>query len=543
MKSFNYNTSKIKDSEGNWSSLPSLRGESAYELAIRLGTFTGTEEEYNNHIHEKFNEVNNQIESIQSNLKKIYKEVSIDSYDELSACIEKGNPNNTLNVGDELLVNRIKSLDISSNNKNFTFSVTDEQLFINKVGRIDDDDYILLYKNDKWYYLEQPIILSDFGIVIAGTPVDSDIITVKMNYETVSHTFVDFDSNGENATRPKDTNIEHFAIVEETYVPTSFNYDATESAICITVGNTLLSGKYYVYNAAYATDDWWCNYKRLYYTFEIPNDIIATEDTGDIQLRFYSRGDRETTGDARGTYILSCKPYSCNTDALYNNDIVTFTGQINKPSDDYTDFRTIEKFTVDQSLTSEGIIYNNLGHVCYGNNEWNVSNIRQRLNNNDKNMIPKRMHKNDVVSGMKNVKGFMWGLDPRFVKMIKPCIVYAQHGFNDEFTRYELYQCEDRATLLSMKEMSFSWQVNEGQATKLYSLYTNNTLTNSAIASRGKADSVGKTPSNYRWSRSADANYSHYARLVSPSGAGGSNDASYGYRFAAAYIIGAANNL
>ena len=207
MKSFNYNTSKIKDSEGNWSSLPSLRGESAYELAIRLGTFTGTEEEYNNYIHEKFNEVNNQIESIQSNLKKIYKEVSIDSYDELSACIEKGNPNNILNVGDELLVNRIKSLDISSNNKNLTFSVTDEQLFINKVGRIDDDDYILLYKNDKWYYLEQPIILSDFGIVIAGTPVDSDIITVKMNYETVSHTFVDFDSSGENATRPKDTNI------------------------------------------------------------------------------------------------------------------------------------------------------------------------------------------------------------------------------------------------------------------------------------------------------------------------------------------------
>ena len=146
MKSFNYNTSKIKDSEGNWSSLPSLRGESAYELAIRLGTFTGTEEEYNNYIHEKFNEVNNQIESIQSNLKKIYKEVSIDSYDELSACIEKGNPNNILNVGDELLVNRIKSLDISSNNKNLTFSVTDEQLFINKVGRIDDDDYILLYK-------------------------------------------------------------------------------------------------------------------------------------------------------------------------------------------------------------------------------------------------------------------------------------------------------------------------------------------------------------------------------------------------------------
>lgn len=47
MKTFNYNTTKIKNSDGTWSAIPALVGESAYSLAVRLGTFTGTEEAWN----------------------------------------------------------------------------------------------------------------------------------------------------------------------------------------------------------------------------------------------------------------------------------------------------------------------------------------------------------------------------------------------------------------------------------------------------------------------------------------------------------------
>lgn len=47
MKTFNYNTTKIKNSDGTWSAIPALVGESAYALAVRLGTFTGTEEAWN----------------------------------------------------------------------------------------------------------------------------------------------------------------------------------------------------------------------------------------------------------------------------------------------------------------------------------------------------------------------------------------------------------------------------------------------------------------------------------------------------------------
>lgn len=53
MKKFAHNVVKIKDPEtGKWEGLPTIVGESAYELAVRLGTFGGTEEEYNNFVNE-----------------------------------------------------------------------------------------------------------------------------------------------------------------------------------------------------------------------------------------------------------------------------------------------------------------------------------------------------------------------------------------------------------------------------------------------------------------------------------------------------------
>ena len=482
------------------------------------------------------------IQNLHSEVRELKKKISIDTYDELAEALQSGTIENYTSVGDELMVNKIVSLSITSSNSNLSFTVSDEQDFVNKIGRIDDDIYIIEYKNGSWTYLEEPINTEEYGFTVTGTPAETDLVFVRMNYTQVSHTFVDFDPTGDNVIHPKDTNVKHFAVLEQTYIPDAFNFDYPESAICITPGYTLTAGKYYVYNIAESTSEWWCNYKRLYYTFEILNDIVATEDTGDIQIRFQSRGSREETGEGKGVYILTCKPYCCATEALYNSDTVTFTGQIAKPSSDYTDIRTVIGFSVDQSLESVGIIYNNLGHVCYGNNEWNVSNLRQKINSSEKKMIPQRMHKNDVLTNMAGSKGYMYGLDPRFKNLVKPCTVSIEHGTSDEFTRYQLYTCEDTVTLLSMKEMSFDMQNDEGIATKLYSKYTDNQLINTDIPSRAKARQAGGTPQDYRWSRSATARSSTHARVVTPSGSYSISNAVSGTRFAPAYIIGVANN-
>lgn len=60
LKQFNMNTTKIKDEDGNWSSLPSIKGESAYELAVRKG-FEGSEDDYNDLTNKKFKQVNEDI--------------------------------------------------------------------------------------------------------------------------------------------------------------------------------------------------------------------------------------------------------------------------------------------------------------------------------------------------------------------------------------------------------------------------------------------------------------------------------------------------
>ena len=51
LKTFNYGATKIKDpTSKKWESIPALKGESAYEIAVRLGTFSGSEEEWNRDI-------------------------------------------------------------------------------------------------------------------------------------------------------------------------------------------------------------------------------------------------------------------------------------------------------------------------------------------------------------------------------------------------------------------------------------------------------------------------------------------------------------
>ena len=474
-------------------------------------------------------------------LDLLKKDILTDSYEELGDMIANGISGDYISPGDELIVNKVSSLSIVSTNNALTFSVVDEQVFTELVGECENADYLLFYNGNSWTYNGDEVTSSDLGFTISGTPIENDVITVTMTVEEVSHTFVAYTPTGTHATAPMDNNVEKYWVIEQTYIPTSQAFDDPESAICVTVGHTLSAGKYYVYNNANATSDYWCNYKRLYYLFEIPNDIVATENTGDIQIRFSARGSYESNGDARGVYQLTCVPYRCSDDAKYNSDTITFVGQVAAPSSEYMNIRTVEGFTTNQAMDSEGVIYNNLGHVCYGNNEWNVSNIKQRMNSDAKSMTPVRLHKNDIVTALKGVKGFMWGFDPRFKKLINRVITYQEHGMNDEYTRYELYSdVSEMAFLLSMKEMSFNMQTDEGIVLDLYNTYTGGSLTNDAIASRGKANKSGESPSTYRWSRSAIAYYSNNARLVAATGSNDSDLAYYGHRFAPAYIIGRA---
>lgn len=63
LKTLNTNIAKIRDKNNNWSSIPALRGESAYELAVKKG-FEGSEDDFNNSLVKK-----EEIDKISETLK------------------------------------------------------------------------------------------------------------------------------------------------------------------------------------------------------------------------------------------------------------------------------------------------------------------------------------------------------------------------------------------------------------------------------------------------------------------------------------------
>lgn len=81
MKTLNIGSGKYKDNNGEWSTLPCLKGnkgetgESAYQLAVRLGTFTGTEEEYNKQFSEIVRKTNAAEKSIKEAENKVQENI------------------------------------------------------------------------------------------------------------------------------------------------------------------------------------------------------------------------------------------------------------------------------------------------------------------------------------------------------------------------------------------------------------------------------------------------------------------------------------
>lgn len=507
--------------------------------ADRATTQANRANDLKNQIDETYIDVPKKIDRIFDIIKDFQKVHKVDTYAQFAEDIENGISPDYVSPGDETEINWVNTI-TGTTTFGGTVTCTDEQAFVNGVGECEESEYKILFFEGKWYYDGEEISLNKFGLTVTGTPKNGDFIVVNVTVNKVNFTFVSYDTAvlGEKETGS------HNWYLEETYCRLGLlNFDQPESVLCITPGNTLHEGKYFIRNVAEATGESWCNYKRLYYCFVVPHDITATETTGDIQLRRTSIGSRETTGDERGVYQIYCKPYGCKTDTLIEDITIEFVGQVAVPTEEYADLRTVAGFTVNQNMDSTGIIYNNIGHACYGNNDFLRSNICQYLNSDEKSIIPVRQHKNDVVDSIAGKKGYLYGLDPRVKKILAKNKIKLQHGASDEYPRYADFTFEKTVSLLTMKEMSFKIQTTEGAVTQLYNELTSGALNNGAIAARAKYEKEGGSLVFYRWSSSADVYSSNFSRTVTSTGSNYSHVPIYMYFFAPAFIFAKKRNI
>ena len=178
--------------------------------------------------------------------------------------------------------------------------------------------------------------------------------------------------------------------------------------------------------------------------------------------------------------------------------------------------------------------FNSVMRRGYGSNNWAESAARQWLNSSAAaNGWWQRQTIFDMIPSYANKAGFLAGLDPDFVDALGAVDITTARN-----TIYEMgdtlggsYTTRDKLFLPSMTEIGLGSNnsVAEGSVLPLYDGATQ--------TDRIKYDQAAQTTARFWWLRSPYPRYANYVRVVLPSGALGSYDATNGRGLAAACVI------
>lgn len=449
-----------------------------------------------------------QIDNLQEQIDELGGKSLIKDWAALADKIADGTSTDLVHPGDVIDVNWNATV-LGTTTSGLTVTCTDRQAFVTAIGEAEAKSYLFVYDGTNWTYQEQTISLSTYGLSVSGTPTAGEVMTIVTTVKTVSYTFVSYDT-----VVAHDSNVAHNWCLEQTYAPDTKAYDAIEACMILAQGKTLAAGNYYW--QAHMQDS--SSLQTRYFT--IAADITATNDA--IQFA-------PTATNWTSPYVpTSMTPYyKGSTTALGSAIALSATEIIG---------------AVDVSTVDGVSVHDSTYQMAFGSNCWANSNIRQWLNNDTVGGFTPQSDW-DRPSSYNNGAGFLYCIDPRVKAIIQTADNKWTAGYNAQgYTQGTTYTAEDKAFLLSMREMSFDINGSEGTMTQLYGKYTNNTYTNGAVAARAKYNKAGGSLNNYRWSRSANTGSSHAARNVNSSGSHDYGHAHYGYYFAPAFIIGKSVN-
>lgn len=458
-----------------------------------------------------------QIDYLQKEIDKLGGKSAIEDYDVLGDMIADGSSTSIIDPGDIIPINWINTVH-GTTTSGLTVTCTDEDTFINAIEEAEAKTYLFVYNGSSWTYEDTAINLADYGLSVSGTPATGEVMTIVTTVNTEDYVFTSYDK-----METVNANVPHNWVLEAAYAPNTKAMDTYESLFCIKEGKTLAAGKYYLPLYSY----------RSGATFNACLELTSAI-SGKVQMARSNSGSADriaADGSTKaGVYaVTSVTPVTFGTATSVGSAIaVTYLSDADVQSGGYT------------LLSTNDVVYGNLDCTALGCNTWPYSNLHQWLNDDTKGDTFVPTHDNDLASSYNRSKGFLYGMDPRVKALILPAKVKwtAGYGNVEDFTRNTTYESEDKVFLLSMKEMSFNINTEEGDISDLYGSYTNNVLTNDAVAERAKYNRAGGTLNSYRWARSTGSSYADLSRLVYSAGSNYYSIATSAHFYAPAFAIG-----
>ena len=451
--------------------------------------------------------------------------LKVESYDDVLSIVRMGLAPAVFSIGDVIEVGRETALVASmGSHTGITGVSVVEETFVAAMDEAGEKEYEIIYDGSVWKYGDEPIILTDYGLSVTGSPVEGDTIIVVETASVVRMVVMDFIENGQTTVgniKLHDKTKQYGMILQSEKTLYGLQHDAPEAFYYTAEG--LAAGTYNI-----TLGD---NYDTSYgggatYQFTLTQAVPAG---GQITLDWpYNKTPLQGAG---------VKTWASNAATTPIETVAPTAGS------DGTSLGTLLVAVQDAS----GL--NSIHRMRYGSNRWSTSAMRQHLNSAAKagSVWTPQTVWDRAPSWVSNTAGFMHGLDPEFIKICGDVELLtalstaagdtssasASAGTGNETT-------VDKFFLPSRPEV-FGGGDNNSDKGDAWTYYSANSdvpggaNNPNADSNRIKTNAAGSA--QYWWLRSPGVGYGYNVRYINPSGYVGSNLANYSLGVAPACVV------
>lgn len=346
----------------------------------------------------------------------------LQSWDDYRKMVGKGKIANYVSTGDVCKASRLANITSTSTNSELTITI-DEDVFLAHEGA-QTEDLEFVYDGLEWRRNDVAVVLSTYGITVAGTPAKDDEIAI---HETASDIEFQVLTTEDYYTPANGT--KHSLPLHTTKIFDNLQFDAPEALIKVTT--KLEVGTTYYITSNHGT----------YGSTTTEDGNFGFTPTKEVPVGGYVR--HSTMGSWRSSYAKS---------NVVNGKFITYD----------TDFKQIEQLTTldnasgtylgqvtardPQYRTSENCWYTERN--LYGSNVWSKSNARQIMNSDEKKVTFVQQHDFDFPWSGDKV-GYLHGFELKdYIGKVKHRValpICEGYGYED---------VEDYVWLLSKTELN-----------------------------------------------------------------------------------------